>query len=148
MHTSPVIRAHWAMLDCLFDEIFLGQHSDTLHEKEMLEELFRYFASHDPRFNAVGLVWNAKGYVEYRGYRAEGAIAAFLGLPTTARGDATHVAIKAIYKVFTSLLDFRIWLRWHVQKMYGYDRMDRDLWADYPRDFPDITSEISDLEKI
>lgn len=147
MNVTPEIRTHWAMLECLNDETYLGLHGDTLHDKEMIEELFRYFASHDPRFNAVGLTWNPKGYVEYRGHRAEGAMAAFLGLPLTARGDAAHQALNILYKSFDSKLDFRVWLRWHVQKLHGYTNKTRDLWTDYPRVFPQITNETNHLEK-
>ena len=142
---TDLVRSHWGMVDCLFDEIFLDKHEDTLHEKEVLEELFRYFASHDPRFHAAGLCWNQRGYVEYRAggtcYKAEGAIAAFLGLPVNRFGDATGNALNVIYRQFASLLEARIWLRWHVQKMYGFDRKERDLWTGYPREFPVVTEE-------
>ncbi|QBJ04455.1 hypothetical protein HOV23_gp118 [Pseudomonas phage Lana] len=148
MNATSEIRAHWAMVECLFDEIYLGQHGDTLHEREMIEELFRYFAGHDPRFHAAGLRWNPKGYIEYRGCKAEGAIALFLGLPTTPRGDATHQAVNTLYKTFETTLDFRVWLRWHVQKMYGFTDKRRDLWTDYPRVFPSIVNETNHLEKV
>lgn len=150
---DTLILSHWDMVDCLFDEIYLGKHDDTLHSREPIEELFRYFASHDPRFHAVGLRWNIKGYLEYtdpegRTYRAEGAIAVFLGLGTkTVRGsvEASHLAINLIYKRFDTKVDARVWLRWHVQKLHGYDNKQRDLWKDYPRDFPSIASKNNEL---
>lgn len=136
------------MVDCLFDEVYLGQHEDTLHDKEVLEELFRYFASHDPRFNKVGLSWNPKGYVQYEDghgglWVAETAIAVFLGLALNARGYPTVGSIDFIYRKFGNLVEARVWLRWHVQKMFGFTRKERDMWTDYPRVFPTITNEFS-----
>jgi len=145
MHTQPIIRDHWGMVDCLFDEVYLGRHGDTLHSHEMLEELFRYFASHDPRFHKAGLHWNHRGFVEYGGFKAEGAIAAFLGLPLTSRGDASFAALAKIYRHFRDKEEARTWIRWEAQKLYGYTRKDQELWKDYPRDFPEIVNHINEL---
>lgn len=147
---TPLTRQHWDMVDCLFDEIFLGKHEDTLHGPEMLEELFRYFASHDPRFHRAGLTWNPKGCVEYTDehgqlYQAEGAIAAFLGLELKVGKEASYYSLRTIYKPFKDLIEARTWLRWHVQKMHGYDNKQRDLWTGYPRDFPNICNGINEL---
>lgn len=151
---DTLIRSHWEMVECLFDEIYLGKHDDTLHSHEMLEELFRYFASHDPRFHEAGLMWNLRGYIEYidgsgNRFLAEAAIAAFLGLELkTSRGvpAANHAALRMIYRPFKDLLDGREWVRWHVQKMHGYSCKQRELWRGYPRDFPRISNQNKQLE--
>jgi hypothetical protein len=146
------VRIHWTMLDCLFDEVYLGQHDDTLHGPEMLEELIRYFACHDPRFNAVGLSWNRKGFIQYRMgddyqdyYAAEAAIAVFLGLGIKSNAHATYLSLPTIYKRFDNILEARIWIRWRVQRMYGFDNKARDLWTGYPRNFPQITHQNNEL---
>lgn len=151
---------HWDMVDCLFDEVYLGKHDDRLHGHELIEELFRYFASHDERFHAAGFSWNLQGYYQYVDeegltYMAEGAIAAFLGLERkgeaflpnhqgvliSTRVRAAQSAINLIWKRFEDSTQARVWLRWHVQKMHGYDNKQRDLWKEYPREFPQIPNQ-------
>lgn len=161
---DTLILSHWDMVDCLFDEVYLGKHDDKLHGPEMIEELFRYFASHDPRFNAVGFSWNQRGFYQYTDadgitYGAEGAIAAFLGLERKgechlpnkqgemipARMRAAQSAVNLIWRRFEDATMARVWLRWHVQKMHGYDNKQRDLWKGYPRDFPAIPQQNNEL---
>lgn len=153
MNKDTLILAHWDMVDCLLDEIYLGQHDDKLHGPEMIEEMFRYFASHDARFNAVGFRWNQRGFMAYANgkyeWRGEAAIAAFLGLsmtemPSSYRGigpnpqRATSEALRLIYKRFTDQVQAREWMRWHVQKLHGYTCKAVDMWLNYPRRFPVI----------
>jgi hypothetical protein len=150
MSPTQQIRFRWTMVDCLFDEVYLGRHDDTLHGPEMLEELFRYFACHDRRFKAVGLGWDRRGFMYYGHYIGEAAIAAFLGLGLT-KGTperASQAALQIIYKPFADILEARVWLRWHVQKMYGYSSKPHDLWIGYPRNFPQITNETNELLSI
>lgn len=163
-----LLRSHWEMTDCLCDEIFLGRHEDTLHGKEFLYEMFLFYASHDPRFHAVGWSRHAKGYMMYtdpdgREYRAEAAIAAFLGLPMKTeqviinhRGKrivylawAAGAALSMIFRQHADIADFHDWLRWHVQKQRGYTHKGRELDHGYPtggpRKFPDTLRIINDL---
>lgn len=143
---------HWDMIDCLMDEIFLGKHDDILHGPEMLYELFRYFVSHDERFHAAGFRRNEKGHMEYTDregnvFLAEGAIAAFLGLKTKRKGEASYYCLPLIYRPFSDMVEARAWLRWHVQALHGFKIYKRDLWREYPRNFPDISNYTNELAK-
>ena len=165
---DAITFAHWEMLDCLSDEIFLGMHEETLYGKEFLYEIFLYFATLDPRFNAVGLGRDAKRHLQFidhhgRIYLAEGAIAAFLGLGMKGRRviindkgerfeyqcDADYLAVGMIYRRHADINEFNSWLRWHVQKIRGYTVKYRELDHGYPakgtRQFPDTLKLINEL---
>lgn len=163
-----LLRSHWEMTDCLADEIFLHRHEDTLHGREFLYEMFIFYASHDPRFHAVGWSRHAKGYMMYtdpigRVYAAEAAIAAFLGLGMkTERVIINHegkrivylyraagTALRIIFRQFEDIVAFHGWLRWHVQKQRGFTNKGRELDIGYPkggpRQFPDTLKLINEL---
>ena len=141
-----LIRTHWEMVECLLDEINQEMHTDTVHDREVIYALFRYFIPTDERFMAAGIGWNPKGsvtYTDHTGYvfDGEGAIAAFLGLgQKVLRGriEADHTAIAIIYKRFEDNSLAYDWIRWRVQKMHGFTDRSRELMRGYPRKFPEL----------
>ena len=151
MDALSIIRTHWEMIDCLYDEVFLGKIAGGIHNREALDELFRFYVCYDERFNAIGFTRHPKGYMQYtnpegKTYRAEAAVSAFLGLDVKSIAQtfmANQSALRVIYRGFEDPVACRVWLRWHVQKMFGYSNKTRDLWKEYPRVFPDIQIEIN-----
>lgn len=141
---DTLIRMHWEMVECLLDEINKDLHTDTVHDREVIYALFRYFIPTDPRFQKAGISWNHKGSIRFTDgagitYEGEGAIAVFLGLGTkVVRGhvEASVGALSIIYKRFETNAEAWDWIRWRVQKMHGYTCRNRELMRGYPRDFP------------
>lgn len=141
---DTLIRMHWEMVECVLDEINKDLHTDTVHDREVIYALFRYFIPGDERFEQAGISWNPKGSVRYTNgsgnvFEGEGAIAVFLGLGTkVVRGyvEADHTALSVIYKRFETNQMAWEWIRWKVQKMHGFTHKGRDMMRGYPRDFP------------
>lgn len=152
---EKLVLAHWDMVDCLMDEVVDKVLDKGLHGPEFIESLFHEFASHDKRFHNAGFFWQQAskpqkyeavkvqpgGYMYYKGYYGEAAIAAFLGMDIKGEGPSAQATVKTlefIYRRFEDKYKAREWLHWHIQKMHGWTCKARDFDKGCPRRWPDI----------
>lgn len=163
-----LIVAHWEMVESLFTEFMLHRRGELAHKGAYLYYLM-LDASHDPRFNAVGLGRHPKellmAYTSPLGleYMVENGAAAFLGLGmvgekvvctsdgewTTACSRISTAGAQVLLHDWPNSEEFKWWLRWRTQQLRGYTDKARDLHTGYEinrvRDFPDTLKLINEL---